>query len=182
MLGRPQGTHCKSGCGLTPWYLKHENYYYYYYRWIMNEKSSCFQSSNEEQSLPFSSLLLVAKFLTSCRRATWFFISQRCPSNHMLTILYNYFPGVAWWLTGRFVDFRPKDRKFESRSNRHVGTLGKSFTRSCLWCFDVKLRHSIHAVSGAPLSSGGLEEWRGAIEIALMNELYLCQWVHYADA
>jgi len=31
MLGRPQGTHCKSGCGLTPWYLKHENYYYYYY-------------------------------------------------------------------------------------------------------------------------------------------------------
>ena len=31
MLGRPQGTHCKSGCGLTPWYLKHENYYYYYW-------------------------------------------------------------------------------------------------------------------------------------------------------
>ena len=30
MLGRPQGTHCKSRCGLTPWYLKHENYYYYY--------------------------------------------------------------------------------------------------------------------------------------------------------
>src|SRR6218665_346011 len=28
MLGRPQGTHCKSGCGLTPCYLKHENYYY----------------------------------------------------------------------------------------------------------------------------------------------------------
>jgi len=27
MLGQPQGTHCKSGCGLTPWYLKHENYY-----------------------------------------------------------------------------------------------------------------------------------------------------------
>ena len=26
MLGRPQGTHCKSGCGLTPWYLKNENY------------------------------------------------------------------------------------------------------------------------------------------------------------
>jgi len=30
MLGWPQGTHCKSWCGLTPWYLKHENYYYYY--------------------------------------------------------------------------------------------------------------------------------------------------------
>ena len=30
MLGQPQGTHCKSGCGLTPWYLKHENYKLYY--------------------------------------------------------------------------------------------------------------------------------------------------------
>src|SRR6218665_190264 len=27
---------------------------------------------------------------------------------------------------------RPDDRRFESHSNRHVGTLGKSFTRSCL--------------------------------------------------
>ena len=29
---------------------------------------------------------------------------------------------------------------------------------SCLWRFVVKLRHSIRAVSGAPLSSSGLEE------------------------
>jgi len=36
--------------------------------------------------------------------------------------------------------------------------LGKSFTRSCLWGLDVKLRHRIRAVSGAPLSSSGLEE------------------------
>src|SRR6218665_148719 len=28
-----------------------------------------------------------------------------------------------------------------SRSIRHVGTLSKSFTRNCLWRFDVKLRH-----------------------------------------
>ena len=63
----------------------------------------------------------------------------------------------AWWLIGRFVAFRPKDCGFESRSNRHLGTLGKSFTRSCLWRFGVKLRHSIHAVSEAPLSSSGLE-------------------------
>ena len=28
----------------------------------------------------------------------------------------------------------------------------------CLWHFVVKLRHSIRAVSGAPLSSNGLEE------------------------
>ncbi len=66
----------------------------------------------------------------------------------------------AWWLIGRFDAFRPKSRGFESRSSRHVGTLGKSFTHSCLWRFGVKLRHSIRAVSGlgAPLSSSGLEE------------------------
>ena len=51
----------------------------------------------------------------------------------------------------------PKGRGFESRSGRHVGTLGKSFTRSYLWRFGVKLRHSIRDVSGAPLSRGELE-------------------------
>src|SRR6218665_2767097 len=29
--------------------------------------------------------------------------------------------------------------RFESRSSRHVGTLGKSFTHSCLWRFGAKL-------------------------------------------
>ena len=48
--------------------------------------------------------------------------------------------------------------KERSRSIRHVGTLGKSFIRSCLWRFSVKLWRSIRAVSGAPLSSGELEE------------------------
>src|SRR6218665_1938841 len=64
----------------------------------------------------------------------------------------------VWWLIGRFVAFNPKGRRFESHSSCHVGTLGKSFTRSCLQLFSVKLQHSIHAVSGAPLSSSGLEE------------------------
>jgi len=64
----------------------------------------------------------------------------------------------AWWLIGRFVAFRLKGRGFESRSSSHVGTLTKSFTRSCLWRFGVKLRHIIRAVSEAPPSSGGLEE------------------------
>ena len=54
--------------------------------------------------------------------------------------------------------FQPEDRGFESRSSRHVGTLGKSFTCNCLLRFSVKLRHSIRAVSGALLSSSGLEE------------------------
>jgi len=34
----------------------------------------------------------------------------------------------------------------------------KSLTHSCLWRFGVKLRHSANAVSGALLSSCGLEE------------------------
>ena len=54
--------------------------------------------------------------------------------------------------------FRPKGHGIDSRSNRHVRTLGKFFTHRCLWSFDVKFWHSIRAVSGAPLSSRGLEE------------------------
>src|SRR6218665_3613978 len=34
----------------------------------------------------------------------------------------------------------------------YIGTLGKSFTHSCLWRFGVKFRHRIRAVSGANLS------------------------------
>src|SRR6218665_1178458 len=64
----------------------------------------------------------------------------------------------ALWRIGRVVTLRPKGCGFESRSSRHVVTLGKSFTRSCLLCFSVKLRHSICAVLGAPMSSRGFEE------------------------
>jgi len=63
---------------------------------------------------------------------------------------------VEWWLIGRFVAFRPKGRGFEYRFSCHVETLGKSFTRSCLWRFSMKLRHSICALLAAPLSSSGL--------------------------
>jgi|SRR6218665_1025560 len=41
----------------------------------------------------------------------------------------------AWWLSGRFGALCPEGRKFEYPSSRHVGTLGKIFTRSCLQCF-----------------------------------------------
>ena len=37
----------------------------------------------------------------------------------------------AWWSIGRIEAFRPIGRRFESRSSRHVGTLGMSFTHSC---------------------------------------------------
>src|SRR6218665_3689119 len=65
---------------------------------------------------------------------------------------------TTWWLIFRVDVYRPKGRGFDSRSSRHVGTLGKSFARSCPWRFCVKLRHSIRAVLGAPLSSRELEE------------------------
>ena|SRR6218665_800012 len=68
-----------------------------------------------------------------------------------------YMRGLCW-LIGRFVTFHLKGHGIKSHSSRHVGTLGKSFTRSCLWLFSVKLRHSIRAVSLAPLSNSGLEE------------------------
>jgi len=63
--------------------------------------------------------------------------------------------------SGSLVDWSPFVQRvvgFEPRFSRHVGSLGKSFTRSCQWRFGLKLRHSIRAVSGAPLSSIGLEE------------------------
>ena len=38
---------------------------------------------------------------------------------------------AQWWLIGRFDALHLEGRRFESHSNRHVGTLGKSFTHSC---------------------------------------------------
>ena len=59
---------------------------------------------------------------------------------------------------GRVDAFRPRGHGFDPRSSRHVGTLSKSFTHSCLLRFGVKFRHSIRAVSGGLLSSCGLED------------------------
>ena len=36
-----------------------------------------------------------------------------------------------WWSLGWDDDFQPEGRGFDSRSSRHVGTLGRSFTCSC---------------------------------------------------
>src|SRR6218665_750612 len=38
----------------------------------------------------------------------------------------------ARWLNGKFSAVGPEGHRFESRSGRYVGTLGKSFTQSCL--------------------------------------------------
>ena len=61
----------------------------------------------------------------------------------------------AWWRFGWVDTFQPDGRGFESCSSHHIEPLGKSLTCSCLWRFDMKLRHSIRAVSGALLSSSG---------------------------
>jgi len=41
-------------------------------------------------------------------------------------------PLGTWWRLGWVDYFQPEGRGFDSRSSRHVGTLGKSFTCSCL--------------------------------------------------
>ena len=86
---------------------------------------------------------------------TWYLV----PSSWYLVLVIDWWTArEAWWLIDRLDAYRPKGRGFESCSSRHVRTLAKSFARSCLWRFSVKLRHCIRAVSGAPLSIRGLEE------------------------
>ena len=41
----------------------------------------------------------------------------------------------AWWLSGKSGALHPEGRRFKTHSSRHVRTLGKSFTHSCLYCF-----------------------------------------------
>ena len=76
----------------------------------------------------------------------------------LIKILFDKNNCETWWHTGWVDTFQPEGHGFESRSSRHVGTMGKSLTRSRLWCFSVKLRYSTRAVSGALLSSSELEE------------------------
>ena len=79
------------------------------------------------------------------------------PAIHQVLREYVEYCG-AWWLGGMFDALGPEGHRFESQSSQPAGTQSKSFTHSCLWRFGVKFRHSIRAVSGAPLSSSGLEE------------------------
>ena len=69
----------------------------------------------------------------------------------------NHFVGRVWRI-GLVDAFRPKGHGFDSRSSRHVETLGKSLTHNCLWRFGVKFRHRIRDVSGVRLSSSGLKK------------------------
>ena len=58
----------------------------------------------------------------------------------LTSLVLNFFHNViyfslvcgTWWRLGWDDDFQPEGCGFDSRSSRHVGTLGKSFTCSCL--------------------------------------------------
>ena len=78
--------------------------------------------------------------------------------------IYVYIP-VTRWRFGWDDSFQPEGRGFDSRSSRHVGTLGKSLTHSCLWR---------ETPAQYPCCVGSASEykwtWRGAIEMVWMNE------------
>src|SRR6218665_533123 len=70
------------------------------------------------------------------------------PSHSQLYCIEN-----IWWRLGCVDSFQPEGRGFDSRSSRHVGTLGKSFTCSCL-CASARNSDTVSMLwSGAPLSS-----------------------------
>ena len=71
---------------------------------------------------------------------------------------------------GALVESMTFNRRAVGSTPAHVGTLGKSFTYSCLHVrFGVKLRYSIRAVAGRA-SEYTQRTLRGAIEMARMNE------------
>ena len=82
----------------------------------------------------------------------------------------------TWWRIGWVDACQPKGRGFDSRSSRHVGTLGKSFSYSCLcasaWNSDtVSVHRSRERLRVADNLKGryinGQNEWM----IEWMNEL-----------
>jgi len=93
-------------------------------------------------------LYLVGLLLKSC----CIMITDQREKEMVIALIWPIKQLPLYKVIGRFVAFRLKGHGFESSSSRHVGTFGKSFARSCLWRFGVKLWRSIHAVLGAPLS------------------------------
>ena len=132
---------------------------------LLNPSTSKFLLSDtthhQLQTLMWPTLI---QLLVDCPRCAWGF-------EVIFSSTYNWCG--TWWHSGRVEAFRPEGCGFESRSSHHVGTLGKSLTRSCLWYFGVKLWHSIRAVSRELLSSSDLKRcYRNGL-----NELILCRWV-----
>ena len=62
-------------------------------------------------------------------------LSGECwQQTHMSWICISVYSGT-WWHIGQVDDSQPEGRGFDSRSSRHVGTLGKSFTYSYLCAY-----------------------------------------------
>jgi len=76
----------------------------------------------------------------------------------LLSII-NYKIG-AWWRFGRVDSFCPKGHGFGSRSNLHLGTLGKSFTHSTMALWREIPAQYPRCVGSA---SEWWRTWRGAI-------------------
>src|SRR6218665_2223498 len=54
------------------------------------------------------------------------------PMHTLVKLLSRYSLRGTWWRLGLDDIFQPEGSGLDSRSSRHVGTLGKSFTCSCL--------------------------------------------------
>src|SRR6218665_3605012 len=65
---------------------------------------------------------------------------KRYYQSDIVSLKHNKVDTLIVGLVGRFDTVRPKGRGFKCC---HVGTLGKSFAHSCLWCSSVKLRQRI---------------------------------------
>jgi len=99
--------------------------------------------------------VLHSKFHTKCYLRGWIRHVKRSVYSFTIIPQQRFMTLLTWWRIGRV---EACGRGFETRSSCQVKTLDKSLTRSCLWHFSMKLQHSIRAVSGALLSSSGLEE------------------------
>ena len=108
----------------------------------------------------FWNVQCVEKMCSALQRRTHLHVPRNLWKRHTLYISLNFIPPTtvivsiglhhelwlamynlnycgAWWPIGRVNAFCQKGHEFDSRSSRHVGTLGKSFTHSGLWCFGV---------------------------------------------
>jgi len=69
----------------------------------------------------------------SCTAACTFHVWLSTAKHYRFDDYYCLWPILRAWWPSRFGALRLQGRRFESHSNRHVGTLDKSFTRSCLY-------------------------------------------------
>jgi len=115
----------------------------YYCKWYWDQVSTFFDSSYDDIyiylhciALPlciYISSYLFYKIMHLCHNCLLHFL--RMPirgygSNKLVS-------EGTWLLSGAFGALRPEGCRFESRSSRHLGTLGKPFTRSFLEHFGV---------------------------------------------